>query len=96
MEVLIPSIATIISTAIAGWFALQQTRQKKDRELEIQVKHLERILNRQEEEMLKCIALNMMHPNAHLCDLQDALIKLSEARMEYDNFLERMRIENQR
>lgn len=93
MEMIIPSIATIISTAIAGWFALQQSRQKRDRELQVQIEHLERIVERRSDEMLKCIALNMMHPNAHLCDMQDALIKWEEANSEYETFLEKVKLE---
>lgn len=96
LAVIIPSIATIISTAIAGWFALQQTKQKKIRELELQGEQLRHLVEKRGDELLKCLALNTLHPNAHLCDLQDAVIKWDEAQSDYDNFLERLRIENMR
>lgn len=96
LAVIIPSIATIISTAIAGWFALQQTKQKKMRELELQGEQLRHLVEKRGDELLKCLALNTLHPNAHLCDLQDAVIKWDEAQSDYDNFLERLRIENLR
>lgn len=93
MELFISNGATIICTIIAGWFALQQSRQKRDRELQIQIQHLERIVKRRSDEMLKCMSLNMMHPNVHLCDMQDALVKWEEANSEYETFLEKMKLE---
>lgn len=93
MEVIIQSLATILCTIITGWFALQQFKLKKERELQMQIERLERIVDRRSDEMLKCIALNMIHPNAHLCDMQDALIKWEEANDEYEAFLEKIKIE---
>lgn len=93
MELWISNGATIICTIIAGWFALQQTRQKHQRQLEQQAEHLRYIVEKRGHELSKCIAMNMIHPNAHVCDIQDAMIKLDEATEEYETFLEKMKIE---
>lgn len=93
MDVIIQSFATILCTAIAGWFALQENKQKKRRALETQAEHLRYIVSKRGDELTKCIAMNMIHPNAHICDIQDAMIKLDEATEEYEAFLEKMKIE---
>lgn len=98
-EVIIPSLATVVSAAVAGWFALEKSKDNKNREEEKKQREEEREeqmhqnnIQRRSAELTKCIALNMINPDAHICDIKDALVKLDAACEAYDEFLEKIRI----
>lgn len=94
LTILAPSVALIINGAVCGWFALQQAKQKHKREEEQEESRYQWAMFRRSAELSKCMALDRLYPDSHICDIQDAMVKLDEACAEYDAFLERLRLEH--
>lgn len=92
LAVIIPSIATIISTAIAGWFALQQTKDKKNKERK---ERIDRERDKRDElttnviialaDAEDCRYQNDMG-NGSICDMQKANEALKKAKQELFDF----------
>lgn len=91
--VIINNLTQILIVILGGWFGYIQVQTKKRTEATAKENLLWRQVDRRNAELTKCMALNMINPSAHICDIKDAMIKYDEAVRAYDDYMEALRVE---
>lgn len=94
---IITAISSIAVAIIGGVFAVEQTKIKKQNEdsaKRSEQRKEESLLNMQltqaMAELVKCMALNMIHEDYPACDIEDALKKLQDAQKNHDDYLKEL------